>query len=49
MKLLEGKVAIVTGAAAVLEKLIALKLASEGCSHCIYRFNIDEKIKYPRD
>ena len=42
MKLLEGKVAIVTGAARGIGKAIALKLASEGASIAFTDLNIDE-------
>lgn len=42
MKLLEGKVAIVTGAARGIGKAIALKLASEGCNIAFTDLVIDE-------
>lgn len=45
MKLLEGKVAIVTGAARGIGKAIALKLASEGCNIAFTDLNIDENAK----
>ncbi|MCE1155606.1 MAG: beta-ketoacyl-ACP reductase [Bacteroidales bacterium] len=42
MKLLEGKVAIVTGAARGIGKAIALKLAGEGAAIAFTDLNIDE-------
>lgn len=42
MKLLEGKVAIVTGAARGIGKAIALKLASEGADIAFTDLNIDD-------
>jgi 3-oxoacyl-[acyl-carrier protein] reductase len=45
MKLLEGKVAIVTGAARGIGKAIALKLASEGAAIAFTDLNIDENGK----
>lgn len=45
MKLLEGKVAIVTGAARGIGKAIALKLAAEGCNIAFTDLNIDENAK----
>ncbi|MBP1639409.1 MAG: 3-oxoacyl-(acyl-carrier-protein) reductase [Bacteroidetes bacterium] len=42
MKLLEGKVALVTGAARGIGKAIALKLASEGANIAFTDLNIDE-------
>ncbi len=42
MKLLEGKVALVTGAARGIGKAIALKLASEGADIAFTDLNIDE-------
>ena len=42
MKLLEGKVAIVTGAARGIGKAIALKLASEGANIAFTDLNIDD-------
>jgi 3-oxoacyl-[acyl-carrier protein] reductase len=42
MKLLEGKVAIVTGAARGIGKAIAIKLASEGAAIAFTDLNIDE-------
>lgn len=45
MKLLEGKVAIVTGAARGIGKAIALKLASEGADIAFTDLNIDDNAK----
>ena len=45
MKLLVGKVAIVTGAARGIGKAIALKLASEGADIAFTDLNIDENAK----
>ena len=45
MKLLEGKVAIVTGAARGIGKAIALKFASEGADIAFTDLNIDENAK----
>jgi len=45
MKLLEGKVAIVTGAARGIGKAIALKLASEGANVAFTDLNIDDNAK----
>ena len=45
MKLLQGKVAIVTGAARGIGKAIALKLASEGADIAFTDLNIDENGK----
>ena len=45
MKLLEGKVAIITGAARGIGKAIALKLASEGAAIAFTDLNIDESAK----
>ena len=45
MKLLEGKVAIVTGAARGIGKAIALKFASEGANIAFTDLNIDENAK----
>lgn len=42
MKLLEGKVALITGAARGIGKAIALKLASEGADIAFTDLNIDE-------
>jgi 3-oxoacyl-[acyl-carrier protein] reductase len=42
MKLLEGKVALITGAARGIGKAIALKLASEGANIAFTDLNIDE-------
>ncbi len=42
MKLLEGKVAIITGAARGIGKAIALKYASEGCNIAFTDLNIDD-------
>ena len=42
MKLLEGKTAIVTGAARGIGKAIALRLASEGCNIAFTDLVIDE-------
>ena len=42
MKLLEGKVALITGAARGIGKAIALKFASEGCNIAFTDLNIDE-------
>ena len=42
MKLLEGKVALITGAARGIGKGIALKFASEGCSIAFTDLVIDE-------
>jgi len=45
MKLLEGKVAIVTGAARGIGKAIAIKFAQEGCNIAFTDLNIDENAK----
>jgi 3-oxoacyl-[acyl-carrier protein] reductase len=45
MKLLEGKTAVVTGAARGIGKAIALKLASEGANIAFTDLNIDENAK----
>ncbi|MDR1698957.1 MAG: 3-oxoacyl-[acyl-carrier-protein] reductase [Prevotellaceae bacterium] len=45
MKLLEGKVALITGAARGIGKAIALKLASEGADIAFTDLNIDENAK----
>ena len=45
MKLLEGKVALITGAARGIGKGIALKFASEGCSIAFTDLVIDENGK----
>ncbi|MDP4272644.1 MAG: SDR family NAD(P)-dependent oxidoreductase, partial [Bacteroidota bacterium] len=45
MKLLEGKVAIVTGAARGIGKAIALKFAQEGCNVAFTDLAIDENAK----
>lgn len=45
MKLLEGKVAVITGAARGIGKAIALKYASEGCNVAFTDLNIDENAK----
>ena len=42
MKLLEGKVAVVTGAARGIGKAIALKFASEGANIAFTDLKIDE-------
>ena len=42
MKLLEGKVAIVTGAARGIGKAVALKFASEGANIAFTDLTIDE-------
>lgn len=42
MKLLEGKVALITGAARGIGKAIALKFASEGCNIAFTDLNIDD-------
>ncbi|MGM9806434.1 MAG: 3-oxoacyl-[acyl-carrier-protein] reductase [Candidatus Aphodosoma sp.] len=42
MKLLEGKVALITGAARGIGKAIALKFASEGCDIAFTDLNIDD-------
>lgn len=49
MKLLEGKVALVTGAARGIGKAIALKFASEGCSVAFTDLVIDENGKKTED
>ena len=45
MKLLEGKVAVITGAARGIGKEIALKFASEGCDIAFTDLVIDENGK----
>lgn len=45
MKLLEGKVAVITGAARGIGKAIALKFASEGCNIAFTDLTIDENGK----
>lgn len=45
MKLLEGKVAIITGAARGIGKAIAIKLASEGANIAFTDLNIDDNAK----
>lgn len=45
MKLLEGKVALITGAARGIGKAIALKYASEGANIAFTDLNIDENAK----
>ena len=45
MKLLEGKVALITGAARGIGKAIALKFASEGCDIAFTDLVIDENGK----
>lgn len=45
MKLLEGKVAVVTGAARGIGKAIALKFASEGANIAFTDLNIDDNAK----
>ena len=45
MKLLEGKVALITGAASGIGKAIALKFASEGCNIAFTDLVIDENGK----
>ena len=42
MKLLEGKTALITGAARGIGKAIALKFASEGCNIAFTDLNIDD-------
>ena len=49
MKLLEGKVAVVTGAARGIGKAIALKFASEGADIAFTDLEIDEKAKATED
>ena len=49
MKLLEGKTAIVTGAARGIGKEIALKYASEGCNIAFTDLVIDENGKKTDD
>ena len=49
MKLLEGKVAVVTGAARGIGKAIALKFASEGAGIAFTDLVIDEKAKATED
>ena len=45
MKLLEGKVAIITGAARGIGKAIALKFAAEGADIAFTDLNIDDNAK----
>ena len=45
MKLLEGKVAVVTGAARGIGKAIALKFASEGANVAFTDLNVDDNFK----
>lgn len=45
MKLLEGKVALITGAARGIGKAIALKYAQEGCNIAFTDLVIDENGK----
>ncbi|MBE6312925.1 MAG: 3-oxoacyl-[acyl-carrier-protein] reductase [Bacteroidales bacterium] len=45
MKLLEGKVAIITGAARGIGKAIAIKMASEGANIAFTDLNIDDNAK----
>ena len=49
MKLLEGKVAIITGAARGIGKAIALKYAAEGCNVAFTDLNIDENASNTED
>ena len=48
MKLLEGKVAVITGAARGIGKAIALKFASEGADIAFTDLVIDETVKLPK-
>ncbi|GHU89992.1 beta-ketoacyl-ACP reductase [Bacteroidia bacterium] len=45
MKLLEGKVAVVTGAARGIGKAIAIRFAQEGCAIAFTDLNIDDNAK----
>ena len=45
MKLLEGKTALITGAARGIGKAIALKFASEGCNIAFTDLNIDDNAR----
>ena len=45
MKLLEGKVAIVTGASRGIGEAIAVKISRAWCQHCLYYVSSDEKAK----
>ena len=49
MKLLEGKVALITGAARGIGKAIALKYAQEGCNIAFTDLVIDENGKKPEE